>query len=85
MPCLSSVCRPLALGIIDVCAELVPYIGFIIALVPPTVLALIEINPYAALLVVIVASIVNLFSENVLFPELAGRGMELSPAIYSSQ
>ena len=44
-------------------------------------LALIEINPYAALLVVIVASIVNLFSENVLFPELAGRGMELSPAI----
>jgi len=68
-------------GLLMFVLNFVPYIGFIIALVPPTVLALIEINPYAALLVVIVASIVNLFSENVLFPELAGRGMELSPAI----
>lgn len=72
---------PWAWGFLMFVLNFVPYVGFIVALIPPAVLALIEINPYAALLVVIIASLVNLFSENVLFPELAGRGMALSPAI----
>jgi len=59
----------------------VPYIGFLIALIPPTLLALVDINPMSALLVVIIATLINTLSENVLFPELAGRSMQLSPAI----
>lgn len=68
-------------GLLMFVLNFVPYVGFIIAVIPPTILALVDINPGAAILVVILASLVNLFSENILFPELAGRGMELSPAI----
>lgn len=72
---------PLLWGILMFILNFVPYVGFIIAIIPPTILALMEISPMTALLVVIIASLVNLFSENILFPELAGRGLELSPAI----
>jgi predicted PurR-regulated permease PerM len=59
----------------------VPYIGFILALIAPAIIAFVQISPLAALLVVIVACIINLFAENFLFPQFAGRGMNLSPAI----
>jgi len=72
---------PLLWGVIMFILNFVPYIGFLIAVIPPAVLALIDINPLAAALVILIASLVNLFSENVLFPELAGREMDLSPAI----
>ena len=68
-------------GILMFILNFVPYIGFIIAVIPPSLLAMVEINPMAAILVVVIASIVNMFSENILFPQLAGRGLELSPAI----
>ena len=72
---------PLLWGILMFILNFVPYIGFFIALVPPAILALVDINPLTALLVIIIASLVNLFAENILFPELAGRGMDLSPAV----
>lgn len=68
-------------GILMFVLNFVPYIGFIIAIIPPTLLALVEIDPFAAILVVFLASLVNLLSENIIFPELAGRSMELSPAV----
>ena len=72
---------PLVWGIIMFILNFVPYVGFIIAVIPPAFLALVDLSPLAAILVVVIACLVNLFSENVLFPELAGRGMDLSPAI----
>jgi AI-2 transport protein TqsA len=72
---------PLLWGVMMFILNFVPYIGFLIAVIPPAVLALIDINPLTAGLVILIASLVNLFSENVLFPELAGRGMDLSPAV----
>jgi len=68
-------------GLLMFILNFVPYIGFLIALIPPTLLALVDINPMSALLVVIIATLINTLSENVLFPELAGRSMQLSPAI----
>lgn len=68
-------------GLLMFVLNFVPYVGFIVAVIPPAILAVVEINPFAAVLVILLASVVNLFSENVLFPELAGRGMELSPAV----
>ncbi|HWQ65795.1 MAG TPA: AI-2E family transporter [Methanospirillum sp.] len=68
-------------GMLMFVLNFVPYVGFIIAVIPPTILALVEIDPLAAILVVVIATLINLFSENMLFPELAGRGMDLSPAI----
>ncbi|WP_319580260.1 AI-2E family transporter [uncultured Methanospirillum sp.] len=72
---------PLLWGVMMFVLNFVPYIGFLIAVIPPAVLALIDISPLTAGLVIIIASLVNLFSENILFPELAGRGMDLSPAV----
>ena len=72
---------PLLWAVMMFILNFVPYIGFIIAVIPPAFLALMDISPVSALLVLITASLVNLFSENMLFPELAGRGMDLSPAI----
>ena len=68
-------------GILMFLLNFVPYVGFIAAVIPPALLALVEINPLTAVLVVIIASLINLFAENMLFPQLAGRSMELSPAI----
>jgi len=68
-------------GILMFILNFVPYLGFIIAVLPPTFLALVDIDPITAILVLIIASLINLFSENIIFPELAGRGMDLSPAI----
>ncbi|PKL59457.1 MAG: hypothetical protein CVV33_07740 [Methanomicrobiales archaeon HGW-Methanomicrobiales-4] len=68
-------------GIILFVLSYVPYIGFIIAVLPPVLLAFIQINPLTALLIVLVAGIINLFAENFLFPQFAGRGMNLSPAV----
>ncbi|MDD1729123.1 MAG: AI-2E family transporter, partial [Methanospirillum sp.] len=78
---LMGVQDPWLWGILMFVLNFVPYVGFIIAVLPPTILALVEINPFSAVLVVIIASLINLFSENMLFPQLAGRGMDLSPAI----
>jgi len=72
---------PLLWGLLMFILNFVPYVGFIIAIIPPTILALMEISPLTALLVIITSSLVNLFSENFLFPQLAGRSLELSPAI----
>jgi AI-2 transport protein TqsA len=78
---LMGVQDPWVWGILMFVLNFVPYVGFIVAIIPPTLLALVEIDPLAAILVVIIASLINLFAENMLFPELAGRSMELSPAI----
>ena len=78
---LMGVQDPWLWGILMFVLNFVPYVGFIIAILPPTILALVEINPLTAVLVVVIASLINLFSENMLFPQLAGRGMDLSPAI----
>jgi len=72
---------PLLWGVLMFMLNFVPYVGFIIAVIPPTLLAFIDNNPLIAGVVFLAACLVNLFSENILFPELAGRGMDLSPAV----
>jgi AI-2 transport protein TqsA len=56
----------------------VPYLGLIIALVAPTILALAESGPLAAAIVVIGGTLLNLLAENVLEPTLTGRALSLS-------
>ena len=56
----------------------VPYLGLILALIPPTILALAESGPLAALAMVVGGTLLNLVAENVLEPTLTGRALELS-------
>jgi AI-2 transport protein TqsA len=59
----------------------IPYVGFIIAVIPPTFIAWIDNGPLTAVLVLLGAIIINSFAENILFPQLAGKGLNLSPAV----
>ena len=58
----------------------IPYIGLVVALIPPTVLAFAEYGIGRALVVVITAVVVNLVAENILEPAMTGRALSLSPA-----
>lgn len=56
----------------------VPYLGLILALVPPTILALAESGLLPAAIIVIGGTLLNLLAENVLEPTLTGRALSLS-------
>ncbi len=56
----------------------VPYIGLVIALVPPTILAFAESGLPAAAVIVVGGVLLNLLAENVLEPTLTGRALSLS-------
>jgi AI-2 transport protein TqsA len=76
----------LLLGVDDailwaVCAfflSFVPYLGLVLAMIPPAILALAESGPVAAAVVVVGATALNLIAENVLEPTLTGRALHLS-------
>jgi predicted PurR-regulated permease PerM len=56
----------------------VPYLGLILALVPPTILAFAESGPVAALAIVAGGTVLNVIAENVLEPTLTGRALRLT-------
>ncbi|MDN5309435.1 MAG: transport protein TqsA [Methanolobus sp.] len=59
----------------------IPYIGLTLAIIPPAILALVQYGPLGALILIVVILIINGLSENLLFPSLAGKGLELSPSV----
>lgn len=62
-------------------ASFVPNIGWILALVPPTVLALLDGGLTAAIVVLIGYTAVNLVQDNVLQPIVLGAELNLSPLV----
>jgi len=56
----------------------VPYLGLVLAMIPPTILALAESGPLAAAAFVIGGTALNLITENLLEPTLTGRALSLS-------
>jgi AI-2 transport protein TqsA len=56
----------------------VPYLGLVLAMIPPAILALAESGPLAAGIVVVGFVVLNLVAENVLEPTLTGRALSLS-------
>ena len=67
-------------GILIFLLNYIPYIGLILASIPPTMLALFQYGPGGAIAVIVVTIIVAALAENVIFPSLAGKGLKLSPA-----
>jgi AI-2 transport protein TqsA len=56
----------------------VPYVGLVLAMIPPVILAYAESGPVYALLIVIGAMILNVVAENVLEPSMTGEALHLS-------
>lgn len=67
-------------GVLIFLLSYVPYIGLIIASIPPIMLALFKYGPVGALAIIVVIAVVDMLAENVLFPSFAGKGLKLFPA-----
>jgi predicted PurR-regulated permease PerM len=75
---LLGVDNPLLWAVCAFFLSFVPYLGLILAMIPPAILALAESGPVAAAIVVVGATALNVIAENVLEPTLTGRALHLS-------
>jgi predicted PurR-regulated permease PerM len=69
---------PVMWGVLSFLLNFVPSVGFIISLLPPALLALLEFGWGKALIVVIGFFLFNSVSENVVKPRFMQKGLELS-------
>lgn len=67
-------------GVLIFLLSYIPYIGLVIAAIPPTMLAFFKYGPLGALVVLIIIFGFDAIAENIIFPSLAGKGLKLSPA-----
>ena len=67
-------------GVLIFLLNYIPYLGLILASIPPIMLALFKYGPAGSIAIVVVILIVSGLAENVVFPSLAGKGLKLSPA-----
>lgn len=67
-------------GVLIFLLSYIPYIGLVMASIPPIMLALFKYGPVGALAVIIIIFAVDGIAENVLFPSMMGKGLQLSPA-----
>lgn len=68
-------------GILVFFLSYIPYIGTIIAAIPPVLLGWAEFGLGRALVVVVAFTAANIFAENVLSPALLSRGLSISPTV----
>jgi predicted PurR-regulated permease PerM len=68
-------------GLMSFLFSFIPNIGFILAMIPPTVFAVIEHGPLSALAVVVGYVLINLAFDYVLQPRVMSTTLEVSPVI----
>lgn len=68
-------------GVLSFLLSFVPNIGFVVALVPPAALALIEFGFSRALFVVGGYTIINFLVDNVIKPRFVAESVDLAPII----
>jgi predicted PurR-regulated permease PerM len=68
-------------GVLSFILSFIPNIGFLISLIPPVVLALIQLGPGKALIVLIGYILINGTCDNVIGPRYMGEGVNLSPLV----
>ena len=72
---------PLLWAFLTFAASFIPNVGFIIALIPPTILAFLEGGLWPAAIVVIGFTVINLLQDNLLQPVILGSELNLSPLV----
>jgi len=68
-------------GFIAFVLSYVPYIGLVVAAIPPTLLALIAFGPAGAVAVIAAVALIDAAAENLVLPRMAGRELNLSPFV----
>lgn len=71
--------NPLIWGVFAAILSFVPTIGFWLAAIPPTILALIEYGPATAVVTFLGIVLINGFADNVIKPRYIGSGVDLAP------
>ena len=72
---------PLLWGILAFITNYIPNVGFIVGLVPPAVLGLLEGGPGLMLLVIVVYSLLNAVIQSVIQPRVVGEVVGLSGSV----
>jgi len=68
-------------GLLTFLMNFIPNIGFVIALIPPVIMAFLQYGLGTALLVLVGYLIINALVNTILAPRLMGQGLNLSPTI----
>jgi len=68
-------------GVLSYLLSYVPYVGFVLALVPPVVLALLEFGWPTAVFILIAYFVINSAIDEVVKPRLLGQGLDLAPVV----
>lgn len=68
-------------GFLAFALSFIPYLGFWLAVIPPMLIAWSELGPMYAAIILIGAAFINFIAENILFPQAAGKGLKISPAV----
>jgi predicted PurR-regulated permease PerM len=68
-------------GFVAFVLSFVPYIGLVVAAIPPTLLALIAFGPAGAVAVIAAVALIDAAAENLVLPRMAGRDLNLSPFV----
>ncbi|MGA4669559.1 AI-2E family transporter [Propionibacteriaceae bacterium Y1923] len=74
---------PLALvwAVFSFLTNYIPNIGFVIGLVPPALLALVDSGPRTAIAVVVAYSVLNFVVQSIIQPKFAGNAVGLTPTL----
>ena len=68
-------------GVVSFLLSFVPNVGFVIALVPPALLALVQFGAGRAALVVAGYVVINFIVDNVVKPRFVGESLDLAPIV----
>ena len=72
---------PLVWGVLAFITNYIPNIGFVIGLVPPAILALLEGGPGLMIAVIVVYSLINVIIQTVIQPKFVGDAVGLSTSL----
>lgn len=68
-------------GVLSFLLSFLPNIGFVLALVPPALLALLQFGLARALMVLIGFTLINFLIDNVIKPRFFGDSLDIAPAV----
>lgn len=78
---LLGVSLPVVWAVLSFITNYIPNIGFVIGLVPPALLALVEKGPVTALLVVAIYSVMNFVLQSIVQPKFTGDAVGITPTV----
>ena len=76
-----GVSLPVVWAVLSFITNYIPNIGFVIGLVPPALLALVERGPVIALVVVVAYSVMNFVIQSIIQPKFTGDAVGITPTV----